>query len=182
VVTVARDITLQKQEEMRLRELAQRDALSGLLNRAGLEHYLVQALAEGRGASLALLYIDLDRFKPVNDQHGHAVGDQVLQVVAARLLRAVRPTDGVARLGGDEFAIVLSGVNDPMIVQTVAQKVIASVNRPVAIGHQLINVGASVGVAFGVARDAGWPELIARADANLYKAKAAGRGLYVDEG
>ena len=179
VVTVARDITLQKREEMRLRELSQRDALSGLLNRAGFEKYLGAALADGGGPSLALLYVDLDQFKPINDQHGHAVGDQVLQLFAERLRRTVRPTDGVARVGGDEFAVVLADINDPAVARAVAAKVLASVQTPFAIGELQLTIGASIGIAFGASLDAGWPDLVARADANLYKAKAAGRGRYV---
>ena len=188
VVTVTRDMTLQKREEMRLRELSLRDALSGLLNRAGFEKYLERALSEGRGPSLALLYIDLDRFKPVNDQHGHAVGDQVLQAFAERMRKIVRPTDAVARLGGDEFAIVLLGVNDRTIARTVAEKVIAAANKPFAVGELQISVGVSIGVALAGSAKPGtlcpvsWADLVARADANLYKAKAAGRGRCVDDG
>ena len=181
VVTVSRDITLQKREEKQLRELSRRDGLSGLLNRAGQEQYLERALSEGGGASLALLYIDLDHFKPVNDQHGHAVGDQVLQLFAQRMRKSVRPTDCVARLGGDEFVIVLADVADRAVVWSVAEQVINAAKRPFAVGEHHISAGASVGIARGVVRESGWRDLIARADANLYKAKAAGRGRYVDE-
>ena len=179
VVTVARDTTLQKREEMRLRELSQRDPLSGLLNRAGFEKYLGGALADGGGPSLALLYVDLDQFKPINDQYGHAVGDQVLQLFAERLRRTVRPTDGVARVGGDEFAIVLADIHGPAVAGAVAAKVLASVQTPFAIGELQLTISASIGVAFGASLEAGWLDLVARADANLYKAKAAGRGRYV---
>ena len=187
VVTVARDITLQKREEMRLLELSQRDPLSGLLNRAGFETYLERAMAEGRGASLALLYIDLDHFKPVNDQHGHAVGDQVLQQFAQRLRKIVRPTDCVARLGGDEFGVVLSGVSDQKIARVVAEKVISAVSEPIVIGELRITIGVSIGVAYSANAKAGthsasaWADLVARADINLYQAKAAGRGGCVDD-
>ena len=181
VVAVAQDVTMQKREEMRLRELSQRDPLTGLLNRAGFEQYLDRALIEGRGGSLALLYIDLDRFKPINDQYGHPVGDQMLLLVAQRLCKTVRPTDGVARLGGDEFAIVLSGVNDRANAHAVAAKVISSIMHPFEIGGNELLVGASAGVAFAVDAERGWADLVARADANLYKAKAAGGGCYVGE-
>ena len=134
-----------------------------------------------------MLYIDLDHFKPVNDQHGHGVGDQVLQRFAERMRKIVRPTDCVARLGGDEFAIVLLGVNDRKIARAVAEKVIAAANKPFAVGELQITIGVSVGVAFAVSAKpgasgaSGWADLVARADANLYKAKAAGRGRYIDE-
>jgi PAS domain S-box-containing protein len=111
-VGVSQDITQHRQEQGRLRQLAQRDGLTGLLNRAGFEEHLERCLDAGEGDGLALLYIDLDHFKPVNDQFGHPVGDRVLQDFAARVREAVRPTDVSARLGGDEFAVVLKGVRD----------------------------------------------------------------------
>lgn len=181
VVTVARDISLQKREEMRLREVSQRDPLTGLLNRAGLDQYLERAMAEGHGPSLALLYIDLDHFKQVNDQYGHGVGDEVLKLFAARLQNSVRPTDGVARLGGDEFAVVLCGVSKRSVAPAVADKVIAAAQTPFMVHEVQIKIGASVGIAFAAADAAGCSALLDRADANLYKAKAAGRGRVVDE-
>lgn len=181
VVAVAQDVTAQKREEMRLRELSQRDPLTGLLNRAGFEQYLERVLGEGRGPSLALLYIDLDHFKPINDQYGHPVGDRVLQLFAQRLRNTVRPTDGVARLGGDEFAVVLTGVKDPTNAHAVAEKVITSTINPFAVGDIQLTVSASVGVSFGAYAAGGWADLVARADASLYKAKAAGRGRYAGE-
>ncbi len=181
VVAVAQDVTTQKREEMRLRELSQRDPLTGLLNRAGFEQYLERALVEGRGPSLALLYVDLDHFKPINDQYGHPVGDQLLQLFAQRLCKTVRPTDGVARLGGDEFAVVLTGVKEPANAYAVAEKVIASAASPFDVGDMQLTISASVGVSFAAYSAGGWADLVARADANLYKAKTAGRGRYVGE-
>ncbi len=181
VVAVAQDVTTQKREEMRLRELIQRDPLTGLLNRAGFEQYLERALDEGRGPSLALLYIDLDHFKAINDEHGHPVGDQLLKQVAQRLCKAVRPSDGVARLGGDEFAVVLSGVNARTNAHTVAEKVISAIKNPFDVGGTALSVSASVGVAFAVDAAGSVADLVARADALLYEAKAAGRGRYSGE-
>ena len=175
-VAVVQDVTQQKQEELRLLQLTQRDKLTGLLNRAGFEEHLELQLREAGGASLALLYIDLDHFKPVNDQYGHPVGDQVLQMFAQRLQKLVRPDDAVARLGGDEFAIVLSRVRKSANVQVVAQKVIKAARAPFGIDSRQLQIGASVGVAFGVDPGTGWRGLVARADAHLYQAKAAGRG------
>ncbi len=175
-VGIVQDVTHQKQEELRLLQLTQRDKLTGLLNRAGFEAHLERALGQDGGASLALLYIDLDHFKPVNDQYGHPVGDQVLQIFSQRLQKLVRPSDAVVRLGGDEFAIVLTGVPLSLNARTVAEKAIAAAHAPFGVdGHQL-RIGASVGLAFGVDPVAGWRDLVARADANLYQAKAAGRG------
>lgn len=178
-VGVAQDITQHKQEEGRLRQLSQRDALTGLLNRSGFEQYLRSQRGNGVEAgaqSLALLYIDLDHFKPVNDTHGHPVGDKVLQQFAQRLQNAVRPTDAVARLGGDEFAIALVGVRESAHAHAIADKVIAAAGMPFEVGALSLQVGASVGVAFGGGSAIEWEELVARADAMLYQAKASGRG------
>jgi diguanylate cyclase (GGDEF)-like protein/PAS domain S-box-containing protein len=175
-VAMSQDITPQKQEERRLQQLSQRDALTGLLNRTGFEDHLDRMLVQGHGEALALLYIDLDRFKPVNDEHGHPVGDQVLKLFAQRLVRVVRPSDAVARLGGDEFAVMLSGLRALADARTVADKVIAVAQAPFEVGSRQLSIGASVGIAFGVEPETGWGDLLERADEQLYRAKAAGRG------
>ena len=175
-VSIAQDITLQKQEAVRLLQLSQRDPLTGLLNRAGFEEHLERCLGDGGGNSLALLYIDLDHFKPVNDQHGHPVGDKLLQLFAQRLCGLVRPTDAVARLGGDEFAVVLSGVRERANAQAVADKVIGAASQPFNVGALRLTISASVGVAFGCDAQTGWQDLVTRADTMLYEAKEAGRG------
>ena len=107
------------------------------------------------------------------------MGDQVLQVLAERLRRPVRPTDGAARVRGDEFAVVMADINDPAVARAVAAKVLASVQTPFAIGELQLTISASIGIAFCASLEAGWPYLVARADANLYKGNAAGRGRYV---
>ncbi len=173
LVIVTQDISLQKREELRLKELALHDPLTGLLNRAGFERYLERAFQEGAGATLAMLYIDLDYFKQVNDQHGHPVGDQVLRLFAQRLAHFVRSTDAVARLGGDEFAIALSGLGKRADANAVADKVLAAAQSPFHLGAFTLHVGASVGVAFGADQANGWLDLIGRADAQLLAAKAA---------
>lgn len=175
-VAVLQDISQHKRKEVRLLQLAQRDALTGLLNRSGFEQQMEQVVADGNGASVALLYIDLDHFKPVNDQYGHPVGDQVLQQFAQRLSALVRPSDSVARLGGDEFAILLTDVRAGANASMVADKVIAASHAPFAVAEHVLHIGASVGVAFGADAEAGWPDLVKRADAMLYEAKNTGRG------
>ena len=175
-VIVAQDISEQVHEEERLLRISEQDPLTGLANRAGFDRNIKHAIASGQGANLALLYIDLDYFKPVNDQYGHAAGDQVLQLFAKRLLNIVRPSDVVARLGGDEFAIVLARLNERMEAQTIAEKVLAAAHEPFHVEDRLITIGASIGVAYGVDPDAGHQDLVARADAKLFKAKKAGRG------
>lgn len=175
-VSIGQDITRHKQEAVRLLQLSQRDTLTGLLNRAGFEDFLERVLGEGGGSSVALLYVDLDHFKTVNDEHGHPAGDQLLKAFAQRLRTLVRPTDAVARLGGDEFAIVLPGVRQRGNAQTVADKVIAAARQPFEIGSIQVTIGASVGVAFGVDPAVGWHDLLTRADTMLYQAKQSGRG------
>ncbi|MBY0467924.1 MAG: PAS domain S-box protein [Burkholderiaceae bacterium] len=180
-VVVTNDVTYQKREEGRLRQLAHQDPLTGILNRAGFESYLDRAIQAGSGASLALLYIDLDHFKPVNDHHGHPAGDEVLRIFANRLVNLVRPTDAVARLGGDEFAIALSGVKERANAHVVAEKVLAAAQAPFNIGPALVQINASVGVAFEASPDRGWPDLVARADTQLLVAKAEGKGRLAGE-
>jgi diguanylate cyclase (GGDEF)-like protein/PAS domain S-box-containing protein len=175
-VSIGQDITRHKQEAVRLLQLSQRDTLTGLLNRAGFEDFLERVLGDGGGPTLALLYVDLDHFKAVNDEHGHAAGDQLLKAFAQRLRTLVRPTDAVARLGGDEFAVVLPGVRQRGNAQAVADKVIAAAKQPFDIGPIRVTVGASVGVAFGVDPAVGWHDLLTRADTMLYQAKQGGRG------
>ena len=173
---IAHDITTSRQEASRLEGLVQRDSLTGLLNRAGLETFLNRQIAAGQGARLAMLYLDLDRFKLVNDTYGHAAGDLVLKAIGARLRDVVRPTDAVARLGGDEFVIVLAGVREGQSAKLVADKALTSILKPILITERdVVEIGASVGVAFGA--DLGsWQELMERADTRLYQAKRAGRG------
>lgn len=174
-IGVAHDITRHSEERTRLLALAERDPLTGLLNRAGFDAWLVRQAEAGDGATTAVLFIDLDRFKPVNDTHGHAVGDEVLILFGGRLQRLVRPTDAVARLGGDEFAIVLTGVTELGHVEAVARKVSDAAAKPFHVGGLRLTVGASVGVALDATGEGGWKGLIARADAMSYRVKAAGR-------
>jgi diguanylate cyclase (GGDEF)-like protein/PAS domain S-box-containing protein len=175
-VEVAQDITMHREENFRLLHMSERDALTGLLNRIGLEKYLSTSTSQGNGASLALLYIDLDHFKPINDAHGHPAGDEVLRAFGTRLQQIVRPSDAVARLGGDEFAIVLAGIRQPADAVAVADKVVAVAREPVVTGELVLTIGASVGVAFDADLEGGWKGLIARADTLVYRAKANGRG------
>jgi diguanylate cyclase (GGDEF)-like protein len=175
-VVVSQDITPHKEEAARLARLAERDPLTGLLNRAGFETYLDQRLHEGTADSLALLYIDLDRFKPVNDTHGHAAGDELLRQFAQRIQALVRPTDAVARLGGDEFAVVLNGVREQAHAELVADKILHAAHEPFQVGELSLRIGASVGVAFNAEHQTSWQSLVEHADSKLYEAKAAGRG------
>ena len=174
---VAQDITQHREENLRLSLLSTRDPLTGVLNRAGFEQLMHARISEGSGATLAVIYIDLDHFKPVNDTHGHAAGDQVLREFAARVQRQVRPTDAVARLGGDEFAVILLGIRDAADAAMVADKIVAVAREPFLVAQNIrVSISASAGVACDADAAGGWQALIAQADKMAYEAKAAGRG------
>jgi diguanylate cyclase (GGDEF)-like protein len=152
---------------------ASHDQLTGLDNRAAFFEKLRVAGASGEAA---VLYIDLDRFKPVNDEHGHGVGDLVLSVVAERLARSVREGDTVARLGGDEFAVHCPALA-PGGAEVLAERLIASVSMPISVEGLTVSVGVSVGIASGDARVSP-DELVGRADNALREAKRSGRGRW----
>ena len=177
-VSIAQDITGHRDETVRLLRLAQRDALTGLLNRPGLGQWLQARDDEIRDGTVALLYVDLDRFKPVNDTFGHPAGDRVLGETARRLQAIVRPGDAVARIGGDEFALALAGVRERAHAQAIAAKVVAAAAEPFQVDALEIRIGASVGIAWDVAHGGGAEGLLAYADTMLYKAKDGGRGRY----
>lgn len=155
---------------LRLQEEARRDPLTGLANRRAL----TEAMAMAVGADSAVAIIDLDGFKPVNDGHGHAAGDRMLTEVARRMQGAVEAGGLVARLGGDEFALFVADSSVP--IETLVDRMLAALARPIDIGRQRIAIGASAGIARagGKARDA--DSLLAEADARLYKAKAMRAG------
>ncbi len=175
IVSVVRDITARRLDELRIRQLAASDALTGLANRRQFIESLEQALGATRpGAHCAVLFIDLDKFKPINDLHGHSAGDAILRCVAERL-RALAPPDGLTgRLGGDEFAMLLSGLPGAEPAQALAERIVAKLALPVVIGDLRVEIGASVGIAVSP-RDAGDAEALLRlADIAMYSAKRAG--------
>ncbi|MDO8388538.1 MAG: EAL domain-containing protein [Polaromonas sp.] len=160
---------------------AHHDDLTGLPNRALLHERLQQELAHARrnGAQLALLFLDLDRFKAVNDTLGHDSGDQLLRVAAARLTACVRESDTVARLGGDEFVVLLTGLNNPLQAAALAGQILESLSQPFQISGSESFIGASIGVSVFPADGATADELLKNADIAMYRAKAAGRGRFV---
>ena len=176
VVAMAQDITHHHEEHARLKGLAERDGLTKLLNRAAFELWLSERITADDGHMLAVLYIDLDHFKPVNDQYGHAAGDAVLQEFASRMQRVIRPTDVAARLGGDEFGVALCGIRSHADAQRVAENILAAINAPMQVGKDSISIGASVGIATNATGEGGWQALIQHADEMLYRAKRTGRG------
>lgn len=156
--------------------LARRDALTGLLDRHGLDEWLAVHRGAALAGSLALLRVGLDRFRAVNDVFGHPAGDRVLCEFAHRLQAIVRPGDAVARLGGDEFVLALAGVRERAHAQALARKAIAAAAQPFEVDTLTIRIGASAGLAWGVAGDGGAPDLLAHAAQRLREAKTQGRG------
>ncbi len=179
-VALSQDITTHRLEQLKLLDASQTDALTGVLNRAGFDLRMQEALdrAQREKHVLALLCLDLDGFKPVNDAHGHAAGDAVLTAVARRLQRLLRPSDVLARVGGDEFAVVLHDVKDPAAAQAVARKIVNRLGEPFQIDDKTVHIGSSVGVALTANGQDSVQALMQRADAALYQAKRAGRGRF----
>ena len=165
-----------KQSEMKLKRMAHMDQLTGLPNRALFMDRLNQALAQARRQELkiAVLFIDLDRFKVINDRYGHKTGDNVLKEVARKLRLCVRKMDTVARLGGDEFTIVLTEVSDAKDVAMVAQKVIDALTEPQQIDGEEYVIGGSIGISLYPQNGEDVDTLLANADAAMYQAKEEG--------
>jgi len=172
------EIASLQHELARSRNLSLTDPLTGVANRRGLEDWVARTLTgdDGELAAFSLVVLDLDHFKQINDQHGHAAGDEVLVEVSRRLLKCVREEDFVARIGGEEFCLVLPGCAVPE-AEAVATRVLATVRRrPVDTGRETIHLTTSAGVAEH-ASGTGLPATFERADRALYAAKAAGRNL-----
>jgi len=169
---VLADVTERVRAEERLRQLAHTDSLTGLANRFTLRDALARAASQGTRS--ALVVIDLDHFKSINDSMGHAMGDAVLKAVAKRLRTCVRPEDLVARLGGDEFAILTSG--NELAPEQLAQRIVDTLSEPLFLKGRRMRVGASAGLALCGENEVGVDELLVRADTALYASKAAGRG------
>ena len=174
------DISERKAAEAKIAQLARTDVLTGLANRMTFNEQLRQAFAAAqRGApAFAVLYLDLDRFKEVNDTLGHHAGDRLLQEVSHRLRDVTREIDMVARLGGDEFAIVQTGIADSSAAGTLAEKLIEIVSAPYVIDGNDMCIGVSIGIALYDADVSAPDALLMQADQALYRAKHAGRGQY----
>lgn len=173
------DITAQKAAEAELQAQARIDTLTGLPNRRCFNERLTEALARSRRSqhAMALLFLDVDHFKQINDTLGHAAGDQVLKTFAARLKDSVRNTDTVARLAGDEFTVILEGLHNAEEPHVIARKILENIRQPILLPDRTLEVGTSIGVAFSDA-SCTEAELTAKADDALYEAKRAGRNTY----
>ena len=180
-VGCARDITERKASEAFVQHLAHHDVLTDLPNRSLLTDRLRQALAQVRRdrGKLAVLFLDLDRLKPVNDTLGHDIGDQLLKATANRLREIVtRESDTVARLGGDEFVILLQRVNKESDAAAVAEKILRALSQPFSINRHAVSISASIGVAIYPQHGDEADTLLKNADAAMYRAKHGGRNGY----
>ncbi len=174
------DISQRKEAEARIRHMANFDMLTDLPNRSLFQDRLAQALALARrdNHTGALLFLDLDRFKEVNDRLGHDAGDRLLKAVAGRLREQVRASDTVARLAGDEFTVILPHVETPRDASLVAEKIIASISEPFDLNSEMAFIGVSIGIALFPAHGDCVEEILKASDRAMYLAKDAGRNTY----
>jgi diguanylate cyclase (GGDEF)-like protein len=179
-VTVYTDITERKAAEARIHHLAHHDALTGLSNRVALEARLEQALASAdrHGGKLGLMFIDLDRFKNINDSLGHDVGDALLVAIAGRLARALRETDTAARFGGDEFVLVLPDIGSANDLVTIAGKIVDALNQPIVAHGHALHTSGSIGISIFPEDGRDVATLMKNADTAMYSAKASGRNTF----
>jgi diguanylate cyclase len=179
-IAIQHDVSSAAKQYARIQRLAYHDALTGLPNRKLFLERLRRAIRRARAqrGMLAVMFLDLDRFKRVNDSLGHTFGDRLLKAVAERLRAAVRKVDPVARLSGDEFTILLEHLRGPAVAGALAKKLVALMRQPFAIDGRRLTIGASVGIGLypkdGKSADA----LLARADAAMYRAKGSRGGGY----
>ena len=179
-VTIYTDITERKRAEAEIEHLAHHDMLTGLANRFSLDARLAQSLADSRrnGHGLAVLFLDLDRFKHINDSLGHQVGDCLLKEVAERLRHTVRDADIVARQGGDEFVVVIQGISSSARAAHVAEKILTRLSAPYETGGAELHTTPSIGIALYPEDGEDAAELLRCADTAMYHAKALGRANY----
>ena len=171
------DVTERRQAEARIHHMARHDALTDLPNRNLLAERIEEALQQAQpGEGVAVLCLDLDRFKQVNDTLGHPIGDALLKCVAERLRHAVRKSDTIARFGGDEFAVVQTAADQPAAARMLAERMIEALSAPYDIEDHRIVIGASVGVAIAPGDGTAAEPLLKNADIALYRAKSDGRG------
>lgn len=179
-VSVFNDITELWRKDERLRHLAFHDALTNLPNRLLLQERLQQliAMTEREQRNVAVLFLDLDRFKFVNDTLGHGIGDELLQAVAQKLQALVRLSDTVARLGGDEFIVLLDNPASQDEVTHIARRIIDTLNEPMTFRGQVTQIGTSIGIAMHPVDGETADQLIKNADTAMYAAKAAGKNTF----
>jgi diguanylate cyclase (GGDEF)-like protein/PAS domain S-box-containing protein len=175
------DLTERKLIEDQLQRTAVHDQLTGLVNRGFVLERLDRCIARTArepGYRFSVLYVDLDRFKVVNDTHGHIVGDDLLKSVATRLKGCVRDTDTVSRFGGDEFVVLVEDASDEAGLKILAVRIVSECSRPFEVGSRKLEIGASIGIVMGIAGYQRADEVMRDADKALYRAKSNGRGRY----
>ena len=173
------DITHELNLESRITHLALHDELTDLANRTLLQQRFTEALADPHGGhTVVVLCLDLDRFKDVNDNFGHAVGDALLRIVAERLTRCVRRSDTVARMGGDEFAVLQTSEEPHKEAAQLSERLISEICAPYTIDGHNVSIGASIGIAISPEDGSDPDKLLKSADLALYRSKSAGRGIY----
>jgi diguanylate cyclase (GGDEF)-like protein/PAS domain S-box-containing protein len=180
ILSFVQDVSSRIQAEERLQYLATRDALTGLPNRVLLQERLTQAIAKAKrgGQRAGVLFIDLDRFKNVNDALGHRIGDELLKRVTAALSEALRETDLLARLGGDEFMVIVEDFDDPEVLNRIAQKLQDAISQPFEIEEHDIYVTSSIGISVYPDDGDAPEELLKHADVAMYRSKELGRNTY----
>lgn len=180
LIHVFNDLSERMRAEQHLKRLAHHDKLTALPNRLSLEQHLAQSIlyASQQSGRFALMFLDLDRFKPVNDTFGHDVGDMLLQRVAQRLHRVVRATDIVGRQGGDEFLLITSEIAASQDCDRIAEKIIATLSKPYEVQSHLIEIGVSIGIAIYPDNGSTVETLLKQADRAMYRAKESGNGGY----
>ncbi len=166
--------------ERKIRHIAYHDSLTGLPNRILFTDRIAQAInrVQREGGFFALLYIDIDHFKVVNDSIGHAAGDNLLNIVATRLKELLRKSDTISRLGGDEFAVIIEGIEQVEKITTVARNILDVLQQPVQVSNKNVNVGASIGVAMYPQDGTNFGSLLKNADTAMYRAKDCGRNTF----
>jgi diguanylate cyclase (GGDEF)-like protein/PAS domain S-box-containing protein len=179
-ILIARDATLRKLHEDQLTHQATHDPLTGLANRQLFDELLVRSVyrTDRTRAAAAVLYVDLDGFKDVNDLFGHQAGDRVLAETARRLEAVVRPGDVVARLGGDEFAVLCENLTTPADAERIAGRIVDALRRPIPVASGVSQISASVGVAIATPGESAG-SVVSRADQAMYEAKRAGKANYM---
>ena len=179
-VAIMKDISEKKEQENQLAHQATHDALTGLGNRALFEDHLDHdfALSQRNKQQLAVLFIDLDEFKPINDTLGHKIGDELLLSVADRLKDCTRPSDTLVRFGGDEFVLVLPDLDSAQEAEEVAERILATLARPHLVGNHELNISASIGISVLKPETEHPEKLLQQADMAMYKAKQQGRNTY----
>jgi diguanylate cyclase (GGDEF)-like protein len=167
------DITKRVMAEKKIRQLAQTDHLTGLANRSALERFIKQEFArvERTGSKVGCLYFDLDKFKPINDTYGHAVGDKVLIEVAKRLQDTARKTDCAARIGGDEFVVIVTDIENQVQINRALSRLICAIKAPIKSEYGDLLVEASVGFALYPDDAQSFDELLSMADKRMYDQK-----------